>query len=147
MTPMLSRRTLLAVWASVALLGTASARAVAGAIVRHEPAWPAHRLLAVLARPDSARAVGRRYLATVPAEADHRWLAQEIARSMDLALAELASRPPTVLAQLLRQRIRRDFREQRMRALDGWLLSMTELRLCALAAALDDQKAAPAGIS
>lgn len=74
--------------------------------------WPA----------DSARAVGRAYLATAPAEAA---LAAEALGPL------LAARP---LWPVLRRRIGEDFTSGDTVMVDGWVLARTEARLCALCA-------------
>ena len=76
---------------------------------------------------ESARAVGRVYLEATPAEAS-------LATLLERLDCEALSRDPGDARAELRARHRRDFREGRTVTLDGWLLSRTEARLCAVAA-------------
>jgi len=69
--------------------------------------------------------IGRRYLEVVPAERD--------AATLHARLAEFAA-PADVLAHpaALERAVRRDFERGDILALDGWILSRTELRAAAL---------------
>ena len=78
---------------------------------------------------DAARAIGKAYLRHLQVEPtrvsilEHTSGALQIlaaARSQKMALTELASA------------VRRDFQEARVLQLEGWVLSRTELELCAL---------------
>jgi len=89
--------------------------------------------LAVLSRPaelsqvcDTATllSIGDRYRKEVPEE-DHEDLLFE------LLLAE-GSAPPDSLAQMLHDHIRADYENNDTLILDGWVLSRTEARQCAL---------------
>ena len=86
-------------------------------------------LLAALG-PDVVRRLGRRYRQSVPGESDARRLAGAIR----------ASQPwPTRLGLRHRpidEQIRDDFDARRTVVVDGWLLSVTEARQCALYSAL-----------
>jgi hypothetical protein len=82
-----------------------------------------HPLAALLRHPESAAAIGARYLRDHPDE-----------RSAALRLA----RPPGGVAPdrsawrgALRSECARDFAEGRVVRVDGWILSRTEARLCA----------------
>jgi hypothetical protein len=92
------------------------------------------RLLAVLARPDSAAAVGRAYLAGHPAEADRARLAAGLAEAARCQDCDPAQAPAERLRAALARPIRADFAAARVVRVDGWVLSATEARLCALAA-------------
>jgi len=77
--------------------------------------------------------VGGAYVRLVPEEACVDLLVQYVGGSRllsDIPLAEL--KPCQIRAQLTRQ-IRDDFSGGRLVEVDGWLLSVTEARLCALA--------------
>ena len=88
------------------------------------------RLLRLFRSPASAAAIGRAYLQKSPREADeprllrllcspgHRW---QTANTRQLRL-------------LIRQQQVEDFKQGRLVRVDGWMLSETEARLCALAA-------------
>ncbi len=77
--------------------------------------------------PDPSRAfdVGRWYLKEVPAEADVEALSQRVFG------ARRFRRRDECVAHL-RERIRSDYAERRVRRVDGFLVSTTELRLYAL---------------
>jgi len=99
-------------------------------IGRFTPAQDAtERLVGLLHDGESARAVGRAYLLQEPAEADVTHL---------MALLDPVGVAARGEAELLRQTIaarhRNDFGCGRTVILDGWILSRTEVRLCALAA-------------
>jgi hypothetical protein len=69
-------------------------------------------------------AIGARYLKAVPAEREEDLLA-------DL-LSGGSSGPPDSLAHMLEQRIRADYESHDTLILEGWVLSRTEARQCAL---------------
>ncbi|MEQ9640993.1 MAG: hypothetical protein RIM84_13305 [Alphaproteobacteria bacterium] len=88
----------------------------------------ADQAVRALRAPAAARRVGRRYLAEHAQEADAARLAAHIE-------AALAARGDGVeLRQALRNAVRADMRAGRSVLVDGWVLSLTEARLCALAA-------------
>ena len=97
------------------------------------------RLLGVLGERESAAIVGRRYLEGCPAEADMVWLLATIERRLRRATG-LASLPPIEriddarLTRYVTAAVSRDFEDDRMTAVEGWLLAETEARICALAA-------------
>jgi hypothetical protein len=81
----------------------------------------------VLGDRDAARSVGKRYLATRPGERDERTLLRLLRPLGDpevLARDELGTR--------VRRAVRDDFTDGRVVLVDGWYLSETEARLCAL---------------
>jgi hypothetical protein len=81
----------------------------------------------VLGDRDAARTVGRRYLDGRPEERNERALVRLLSPLGD---------PATLTQDALRNRVRRavrsDFVEGRVVPVDGWYLSETEARLCAL---------------
>ncbi len=77
--------------------------------------------------PEQVRAIGARYRAMVPAEGDAEALIAALRGSFP-RLATLARRPPPPPAE----QSRRDFEEGRTVEVDGWVLSVTEARQCAL---------------
>jgi hypothetical protein len=85
---------------------------------------PEKRLIAVLGNPDAARSVGRRYLDGRPQERDERTL---------LRLLRSLGDPATLTQDRVRRAVRSDFAEGRVVLVEGWYLSHTEARLCALA--------------
>ncbi|MEW5789882.1 MAG: hypothetical protein ACOY4L_07695 [Pseudomonadota bacterium] len=83
---------------------------------------------------ESARAVGRAYLHAMPTEADADRLAELICMAAPADRATLARASRRELRSLLQARQRQDFAEGRTIEVQGWLLSQTEARLCAIAA-------------
>lgn len=72
-------------------------------------------------------------MALVPAEANLAVLAARIAGNVTQYL-RLAGADERMLRHLLAQLQRRDFAEAHTVSVNGWLLSRTEARLCAIAA-------------
>jgi hypothetical protein len=83
------------------------------------------RLLDVLRNQRIVRELGRRYRVLVPAENDPRALAGAI-------LTDANTATPEMLAHRVNERVQRDFAEDRTITVDGWVLSLTEARQCAL---------------
>ena len=88
------------------------------------------RLAESLGESPGARQLGAAYLVRYPDEADIETLVSALVA--DMKAAPLLADSPR-LWQLLQRRVRADFRQGRLVRLDGWVLSQTELRLCALA--------------
>lgn len=78
---------------------------------------------------DAARALGYAYIRTGPSGADKAALLAELG-------AMFASSSRRKLRRTVNARRERDFRRQDLAIVDGWVLSATEARLCALAALL-----------
>ena len=81
--------------------------------------------------PDVVRRLGRRYRESAPGESDARRLAAAIRASQPWS-SRLGLRHPPIDDQ-----IRDDFDAGRTVLVDGWLLSVTEARQCALYSTLD----------
>lgn len=80
----------------------------------------------------SASHIGREYLRLVPAEADASWLASVLSIGLPTdAMTDLA-----FLRNSLEFRQRADFDAGDVVNVDGWILSRTEARLCAISALL-----------
>ena len=94
----------------------------------------AQSLSGFFADPESARAVGREYLELSPDEADADTVLERLAGPQRREWEALAASDPDRLAQALRLQHRSDFAHERVVAIRGWILSVTEARLCALAA-------------
>lgn len=91
------------------------------------------RLIGLFEHRDSARAIGSVYLAAHPEEADVSRLLELINRADGgPPFAPLAT--DTARRAWIRERQTQDFAAGRIVNLDGWLLSATEVRICALAA-------------
>ena len=93
-------------------------------------------LLEFYADRDSARALGAEYLKRFPDEDDDTILLERLTGGAARASEwqELAASDPQALRESIRERHREDFRAGRTLLLSGWVLSETELRLCALVA-------------
>jgi hypothetical protein len=94
----------------------------------------ARLLSGFFADADSARAVGREYLELSPDEADAARVVERLAGAQLREWEALAASDPERLVQALRLQHRGDFANERVVAIRGWVLSETEVRLCALAA-------------
>jgi hypothetical protein len=91
------------------------------------------RLVSLFKHRDSARAIGSAYLALRPEEADAEDLVQLISNASGDPMVT-AHATEAELRAWLRRRQAHDFANGRIVKLDGWLLSATEVRLCALTA-------------
>jgi len=94
-------------------------------------------------RPEHAGmvSVGRAYLHLAPEEADAAWLRQ----LLDLPAGASALTLPGLERERLAARQSEDFRTGEAVLVQGWVLSRTEARLCALAALQADGVAAEMG--
>jgi hypothetical protein len=124
------------------LLGTIGAGV--SLIARLPWSWPflapdraltAERLVGLLTDGDKAVALGREYLRAVPEEADASVLTSVLVRSLSRQRGSLVRPSDGQLRESLRQASVDDFGVERTFELDGWILALTEARLCALAAA------------
>jgi hypothetical protein len=96
---------------------------------------PAAATLAdVWVRPDSAAIVGREYLRHAPGEANAQVLLGLIGSTWPGGAAELRDGGTERFRDSLRRQQREDFEHGRVVNVGGWVLSVTEARLCALAA-------------
>lgn len=80
----------------------------------------------------SAEAVGREYLCSVPTEACESRLVALICAEQTEPLPIRGG--PRAIREWARARIRDDFRAGRVVEMQGWIVSATEVRLCALSA-------------
>lgn len=87
------------------------------------------KLVSLLHEPERARKVGRVYLRSPP---------ERLAPPLGLAETVLAEMGPDASTEAIRRdvvaRIRRELQDVQVISLDGWIISVTEARLCALAA-------------
>jgi hypothetical protein len=90
-------------------------------------------LTEILPSQESARYVGEAYLASYPSERDRDFLVSILIADNYIADA-LRSYPhdSRLTAKAIARAVRSDFIERRIVKLDGWVLSLTEARLCAL---------------
>jgi len=94
----------------------------------------AERLASTLPHSDSAVRLGRRYLEGAPEEADAAHLIALI------GTLPAGTESDAALRERLQARIRQDFIDGTTVAVDGWLLSLTEARLCALVSLLQNEQ-------
>ena len=93
-------------------------------------------------RPFSAQAIASEYFRTHPNENDVYYLARLISQGLagtsvdcDQSVDDLRSR--------IRSRVRADFETENVVRLRGWVLSRTEVRVCALAAIISTSRGRP----
>lgn len=89
-------------------------------------------VLAGLISGESGAEIGRVYLRRFPREGDAARLVRCIAGDLDRPVDALRALDRRELLSLLERRRSRDFEEGRTVSLEGWVLSITEARLCAL---------------
>ena len=89
-------------------------------------------LTALFIHQESAQAIGRAYLQSYPREADALRLEDQIARGIAGGRMLLATTSKPEVSKLLTDRIRQDFATDQVVKVQGWILSVTEARLCAL---------------
>ena len=81
--------------------------------------------------PEAPRSVGRSYLEIYPQEADKRQLMWSI-------LGAKSPQDLDTFRRVLHSRRNQDFHRENFVIVDGWMLSRTEARLCALTRLLQD---------
>lgn len=127
----LSRREALKLALATAVLMLSSSQLPAAAALRRaERSLLPIQLTTLLSNRQSAAALGRAYLAAYPHEQQVAALLNQIATS---AAARDTAWPGQSLRDLLGQMLTDDFAADRVVILQGWVLSVTEARLCALA--------------
>jgi hypothetical protein len=84
----------------------------------------------------SAKKVGLEYLKMAPSEADISLLSNLICACDEHYRAKLLRADSSKCRELLRQRISVDFEQDCVVNVQGWILAVTESRLCALTALL-----------
>lgn len=110
--------------------------AVSGGVItsRLQSATPNLWLSDVFVHKESARAIGAAYLKMHRAETDEHVLLTLISATMFQNGALAVSNDEREVKQLLHQSIQRDFETDKIVQVHGWILSVTEARLCALTA-------------
>ncbi|HTV88378.1 MAG TPA: hypothetical protein VME41_05110 [Stellaceae bacterium] len=133
-TAPLSRRNLLALSAGLAAAATGSGAAFGGARSRGDMSG-GMALAALCADLQCPGAISRACLRALPAEMSAAALARLITAEVAPAGPEPASAiaSPIALRDAVRTCSRADFRNGRVLLVDGWLLSLTEIRVYALA--------------
>jgi len=85
----------------------------------------------IFPHPESAIVIGKKYLQCASCEANVELLTKLIV-SNPLPIPTEPEGEVDKIRNILRKKIRRDFLEDRVVTLDGWILSLTEVRLCSL---------------
>jgi hypothetical protein len=93
---------------------------------------PEDSIAGLFSDSEAARAVGLRYLAYFPAEADREWLW----RMLSANLKYHPSADPDSLGGALGNQCRQEFMAGSTVLVDGWILARSEARVCALLALL-----------
>jgi hypothetical protein len=91
-------------------------------------------ILTMLRHQASASHIGRLALASWPEMRNRTGLLSQMLNDLQLDVTEAARATTNELGKRLSQRIEMDFSVGRTVRLDGWLLSLAEVRFCALAA-------------
>ena len=110
------------------------ARALAGLATSSGPDLLAANLARIFVHKNSAAIVGIEYLRCVPGERDVRLLVELICSSRAERRVEFTQADAGKLRELLLLQQRQDFAHGRTVKIQGWVLSKTEARLCALTA-------------
>lgn len=123
-----SRRRLLGIIACVAAAGNS----VLAVSIEDEEDGAKRRLMALISDRQSAHAVGRSYLRKHPDECESDRLLALIRQAVALSDDEIAQSPKLRLRERFRSAFVRDFEHRRVTSVNGWTVSLTEARLCAL---------------
>jgi len=94
----------------------------------------AHSLLTILNDPESANALGREYLRIAPEEANIDILVNLISSSQHFLTIDIGNTNRSELRNVVRRQLQKDFELKEIAHVHGWILSKTEVRLCALSA-------------
>jgi hypothetical protein len=127
-----TRRTVLAMAGSLVVTGAAKAEIPFSLQGAHLPE-PLQSIIRIMASAQhSATMIGRAYLQTKPHEGEQ----QALVRVLLVALSDVSSegRDPSRLGAEIKRVFSRDFAKGQTVTLDGWVMSLTEARLCALRA-------------
>lgn len=135
MPPTISRRGLLAVASTGAMACLSAFLSLFRGYSEGTSSGTDSDLVALCSDLCCPRTVGKACLLALPASESTR---SSLARAIlaDLRLAQRNHSPSDVFAQAISERSRTDFRGGRVVTVDGWILSLTETRIYALAALL-----------
>lgn len=122
-----------------AILGAVSAMSLPLTPVTAKAGWrlmtPECRLASLIAsNRASARAIGRAYLEAHTHEANTDSLVKAVLTRLDLSVTVMLTMGQSALKARADGAVRDDFGSEDTVMLEGWVLSRTELRLCALVA-------------
>ncbi len=82
----------------------------------------------------SARVIGREYLRQIPDEANLERLVELLCSEKLLSKEKILHLDLTSLRKLLQSQQQQDFENGQIVRIHGWMLSLTEARLCAISA-------------
>jgi hypothetical protein len=125
-------RRLVLLWLGYASGVSLIPRRVPARALRASPDELAATLRSLVYDRAAARRLGQLYIHQVPVEDDPRILARLTAASLGAQQADVIALDRTSLRHRLDARVRGDFASGNTVQLDGWVLSRTEARLCAL---------------
>lgn len=91
-------------------------------------------ILSLLHRPGSSRIVGWKVLQGEPILREQGRLVSLLLAKLELDPTALIGLKPQLLRQRIAERVQSDFADEHTIGIDGWVLSVTEAWLCALAA-------------
>ncbi|MEB3358007.1 MAG: hypothetical protein VKK04_14865 [Synechococcales bacterium] len=91
-------------------------------------------LLSVFSNVESAKIIGKTYLSSLPDSLNRDALLSELCLGCDGGVSALSDMNTQALKEWLDRRQRNDFAEGRTVRVNGWILSKTEVDICALAA-------------
>lgn len=131
----ITRRSFLNIFIYLSVIGLikpSHALAKAGKLSKPDPLCS--KLSQFFINKESASVIGREYLRRVPNEANATLLVDLISSSSAERRLELTKADTKKLRELLLLQQRQDFEDGRIVKVQGWILSETEVRLCALAA-------------
>ncbi len=129
----LTRRKVLIAFAAAACFIGERIRPVALRPLFRNPEAPAAKLANLFAHKESAATIGSAYLRSTPTEAAVPILLARLFRNQPRPGHREVRTDVETRRKTLAQQIRRDFATKQVVTVDGWVLSLTEFRLCGLA--------------
>jgi len=102
----------------------------------------AARLARLVAHRDSARVIGGEYLQMLGGGVDRLQLVAALASELPGGHRAAGAASAEELAELVAGRVRQDFEDERTISLRGWIVSVTEARLAAIAGTTPQRPAA-----
>lgn len=105
--------------------------AVGVALVRFRDPWPVDAFVELLDDPEAARLLGQAWTTHAPQEVRASHLIAALRRDLGL---DSSSVTPDQLPSVVAERIRSEYADGHVGRIGNWVLSDTEIRLCALAA-------------
>ncbi len=90
------------------------------------------KLVDLLKHRESAKRIGSAYIRITSGEANANKLASQILSDLAYHQQELDKVSPADLRERIRWRTRQDFEDGRVIKLHGWIVSVTEIRICVL---------------